>query len=163
MKKIFILFVFACFALQVNAQPYKTGIGLRGGWASGITVKHFTNSNTALEGILSTRFRGLLFTGLYEKQLDFGEVKGLDWFYGVGAHVGFYQNRYYVYKYKRGLLVNEYPNNFVNIGIDGIIGLEYTFEEIPVSLSADVKPFFDIVYPGPGWWAGALSIRFLIK
>ena len=48
-----------------QAQDYNTGIGLRGGLSNGLTIKHFISSNTALEGIISTRWRGLELTGLY--------------------------------------------------------------------------------------------------
>ncbi|HOY73303.1 MAG TPA: hypothetical protein PLX53_09220, partial [Tenuifilaceae bacterium] len=43
-----------------RAQDYKTGLGLRGGYPSGITVKHFFGSKTAVDGILSFGWGGIL-------------------------------------------------------------------------------------------------------
>ena len=40
-------------------SSYTTGIGLRGGFTSGITLKHFIKSNAALELTLGTRWHGL--------------------------------------------------------------------------------------------------------
>jgi len=43
MKKLFFVLPFLMFlgTYRSNAQDYKTGIGLRGGWTSGLTAKHF--------------------------------------------------------------------------------------------------------------------------
>ena len=65
---LILLFALLGFSSKVQAQynGYKTGIGLRGGYTSGLTIKHFVNSDEAIEGIVGTRFRGLSLTGLYE-------------------------------------------------------------------------------------------------
>lgn len=49
-----------------GVSGYTTGLGLRGGYTSGISIKHFVRSNAALEGILGTRWEGFSLTGLYE-------------------------------------------------------------------------------------------------
>ena len=58
-----------------NAPPqaessYKSALGLRGGFESGITFKHFISGDRALEFILSApyHYRGYRITGLYEIQ-----------------------------------------------------------------------------------------------
>ena len=39
------------FSFSAGAQSYNTAIGVRlGGLTKGLTVKHFTNSTTAIEG-----------------------------------------------------------------------------------------------------------------
>mgnify|MGYP001615571992 CR=1 FL=1 len=46
------------------------------------------------------------------------------------------------------------------LGVDGIIGLEYVFDGVPINLSLDYKPSFNIT---PGFFdpsGGALSIRY---
>ncbi len=48
------------------------------------------------------------------------------------------------------------------IGIDGILGLEYTFDEIPLNLSLDILPSLNLI--GSSGWGGingALSIRYV--
>ncbi|MBI5008982.1 MAG: hypothetical protein HZB98_04910 [Bacteroidia bacterium] len=40
---LFTLILSAVLTIAVNAQDYKTGIGLRGGTAWGLTLKHFVS------------------------------------------------------------------------------------------------------------------------
>ena len=161
-----ILFLLA--SIKSIAQPYKTGIGLRlGGISSGISVKHFINSNTALEGILGFGRHSFSITGLYEKNASFPNAEGLSWFYGGGAHIGFFNNDYrydyfYYKSHKNKVYVFTNGSSNISLGGDFIIGLDYKFINAPVNLSLDVKPFVDILPDVYGYWEGALSIRFTL-
>lgn len=152
-------------------EGYKTGIGLRGGYEGGLTIKHFIREDRALEGILSRGwgYGGFRITGLYEIHKPFPGANGLDWFFGIGGHVGFYNDRYYDYDCDNG---GYYDNDgdwrkckdrYTTIGIDGILGLEYQFNEIPFSIGVDIKPYFDLVGRGDHFGDGAFSIRYNIK
>ena len=138
------------------SASYNTGIGIRsGGWESGLSVKHFIKNNTAIEGILTTgwRYRGNRIIGLYEIQKPLSRVQGLYFFYGVGGHIGSYDEEYWGKSECKGgyYTINgrrySCDQNRLVIGIDGIIGLEYLFQEIPISAGLDLKPFADII----GW------------
>jgi hypothetical protein len=157
MKKfVFMLLIVFGLVSTGKAQDYNTGIGLRGGWESGLTIKHFIGSKSALEGILATRWRGFELTGLYEIHNTAFNAERLKWFFGFGAHIGFW-NGDYTHKYW-----GEPGTNYTVIGVDGILGLEYSFEEVPINLGIDWKPAFN--FSGyTGWWAdgGALSIRYI--
>src|ERR1700756_402627 len=89
---------FVLFTTLLKAQPYNTGIGLRlGGLTSGLNVKHFMNNEgSSLEGIASFGHHNFLLTGLYEKNNGITNAEGLMWYFGGGAHVGFwgYNGRY---------------------------------------------------------------------
>lgn len=155
MKKILLtLIVMLGIGLSAQAQDYSTGIGFRGGLANGVTIKHFIGNTTALEGILLTRWSGFSVTGLYElhKQDAFG-VDRLNWYYGAGAHLGLYDGANTTWGDNQ---------NYVIIGIDGILGIEYNFEEIPINISVDWKPALNLIGYS-GFWAdgGALSIRYI--
>jgi hypothetical protein len=153
MKKLALLILLMGFSLHTDAQEYTNGIGFRGGLFNGITFKHFTNDNMALEGILSSRWRGFQITGLVEYHNDITDVNNLKWFYGYGGHIGFYDGEYYPYGEEA---------TYTNIGVDGIIGLEYVIPNAPISLGLDWKPYFNFVgYTGFIGDAGAISIRFL--
>jgi len=151
-----------------NAQPYQTGIGARfGGITSGLTVKHFTEMNSAVEGILSFGQHSFLITGLYEKHNPFAKVEGLNWFFGGGAHIGFFNDHYgggyYYYKYKGNkVIVVEDAESDVSFGVDFILGMEYKIKNAPVSLSFDLKPFIDFVPGVYGYWEGAFTFRFTL-
>lgn len=164
----FTFFTLLFAGYKTNAQPYSTGIGLRlGGITSGITVKHFTGSNSALEGILSFGRHSLLLTGLYEKHTAFPKAEGLTWFFGGGAHIGFFERNYGYYEFyyrSHGNKIKyvDYYDNRTSFGLDFIIGLDYKFKDAPVNLSLDVKPFFDLSPGFYGYWEPALSIRFTL-
>lgn len=150
-----ILFVFGLTSAGF-AQDYRTGVGLRGGFESGLTIKHFTHEKSAMEFILASRWRGFEITGLYEVHNQAFETERLKWFIGFGGHVGFW-NGDYTYKYW-----GTQGTDYVVVGIDGILGLEYSFTEVPINLSLDWKPAFNFVGYS-GFWAdgGAFSIRYI--
>lgn len=151
---LFILLVSALVTTTAGAQDYRTGIGLRAGLPYGLTVKHFLNQSNAVEGILASRWGGFVVTGLYEKEYWTGEYPGLNWFWGAGAHIGFWDAGY-------NPNINATYTGSV-IGIDAIIGLEYTFDDIPLNLSLDVLPSLNLI-GSTGWGGinGAISIRYV--
>ncbi len=155
MKRIVItcLIVF-CLVSISYAQDYNTGVGLRAGFYSGLTVKHFIGTKSAFEGILATRWRGFEITGLLEIHNQAFDAERLKWYFGFGGHIGFWNGDYA----KWGTPGSKYTV----LGIDGILGLEYSFTEIPVNISLDWKPTINIVGYS-GFWAdgGALSIRYI--
>ncbi len=57
---------------------------------TGLTVKHFISQRSALEGLLSTRWRGFEITGLYEVHNNAFDVERLNWYFGGGGHIGFW-------------------------------------------------------------------------
>jgi hypothetical protein len=141
---------------KAGAQPYHTGIGLRFGYTPGLTIKHFVSSTSAIEGIIGSRYRGMVLTGLYE--VNFLQQHGLAAFAGVGGHVGFYRG-YYVRVHHGHWDYVYYDGPNASVGIDGILGLEYTFHEVPLNFGFDVKPYFDILEPGIVFWDAAISAR----
>jgi hypothetical protein len=157
MKKSVVIGLFLfCLVSISKAQDYKTGIGLRGGFDYGLTVKHFISDKSALEFLLASRWRGFEVTGLYEVHNQVGNVDRLKWFFGFGAHVGFW-NGDYTHDYWG------YPGTkYTVVGLDGILGLEYSFKEVPINLSLDWKPALNFI-GYTGFWAdgGALSVRYI--
>ncbi len=155
MKKIIFAFCFVLVAaFGANAQDYNTGIGLRGGFFSGLTVKHFLNESNALEGLLSTRWSGFDITGLYEIHNQAFNTPGLNWYYGFGGHIGFWDGNHVKW-------ADDY-NNYTVIGVDGILGIEYNFSEVPINIGLDWKPALNLV-GHTGFWGdgGAISIRYI--
>jgi hypothetical protein len=147
------------------SQSYNNAIGVRfGGLTSGLTFKHIGQSQGAFEGLLSFSHRTFVITGLYEKYKDIESSPGLRWFYGGGAHIGFFRyGGYYYWVNKKGkfVYVDGYdgPSRTV-VGLDFIIGLDYKFKDAPFDISLDLKPFVDF-WDGPyGYFDGALSVRF---
>jgi len=159
MKKLLfssiLLFSILLISKQSNAQDYKTAVGLKfGGYENGISLKYFTTSDIALEGILGFRSHGIVITGLYEIHQEAFGVKELKFYYGAGAHIGSEGSGVY---HTIGGGDQVYNNSHILLGVDGVLGLEYTIPQAPIAISLDLNPrvelatgpFFDIA-PGLG-------------
>ena len=153
MKKLLMTLALAfCFIAFSNAADYKTGIGLRAGPYYGLTIKHFTGSKTALEGLL-TRWGGTDITILYEVHNQALDINRLNWYIGLGGHIGFWDGDH---------LHDATPGNHTIFGLDGILGLEYNFPGAPINISVDWKPAFNIIGYTEFWpYGGAFSIRYI--
>lgn len=144
--------------LAVNVFKYNTAIGVRGIGTSGLTIKHFTSSATALEGILGLGPDAFSITLLYEKYSNAFSEPGLNWYYGVGGHIATQTDWVYydgIRKYRR-------EEGDFGIGVDGIFGIEYKIDEVPIAVSIDVKPFLEVTMKGDAYLAidPGLGIKF---
>lgn len=150
---ILIFFFITATAALLNAQDYKTGLGFRIGTGAGLTVKHFFTEKKAVEGLLITRWHSFDITGLYEVHNEAFDTDNLKWFYGGGAHIGFYNGDYVEWGY---------PGSTASVlGIDGIIGLEYTFDEAPINLGLDLKPALNLFGYTSFWTEFGFSVRYV--
>ena len=154
MKKLMMaLILVSCFTAFADAADYNTGIGLRAGPYYGLTIKHFINSKSALEGLL-TRWSGTDITILYEIHNRAFDVNRLNWYYGLGGHVGFWNGS--------DLNNGTAGSKYTIIGLDGILGIEYNIKEAPINISVDWKPAFNIIGYSEFWpYGGAFSIRYI--
>ncbi len=157
-----------------GGSSYTTGFGIRLGYESGLTIKHFFKSSNAIEGILSTGwgYGGFRITGLYEYQKAFSGAKGLNWFVGGGLHFGSYTGRYYGYYgyYGSGYYDKHgnwhptgYKERYASVGFDLILGLEYQFDGAPFTIGLDIKPYFDFYGRNDHYADGALTLRYILK
>jgi hypothetical protein len=154
--KLSILFILIISSFSVNAQGYNTALGIRfGGLSNGITLKHFVSNASAVEGILSLGNRTVIITGLYEMHTSIDHSQLFRFYYGVGAHVGFFQDGGYYY-YHNNIL---YTSQSV-VGIDGIIGLGYKFKTAPINIGMDLKPFMDFNSGTNLFFDGGVSVRY---
>lgn len=158
LRTLLIAGILLAFATTISAQNYKTGIGARLGFFNGLTVKHFVSPNNAVEGILNFRWDGVIVTGLYEWQNPLPNARGFDYFLGIGGHVGFFDD----YHWKKHEY--EHGDRSTVVGLDLILGLEYTFPTAPFTVGLDYKPAFNFIGDNHIWADGlALNIRFNIN
>lgn len=151
------LMLFLAVGQVAKAQTYTTGIGLRLTNWYGLTIKHHLSDANAIEGILNTRWGGLLITGLYEHHFPAFGQDGLRWYVGIGGHIGFW-NRYD----NRNRWFYDDNDARTAVGIDLIGGIEYTIPDVPINLSLDFKPGINLV-PYSYWIYDdlALSVRYV--
>lgn len=142
---LFILLVSATISTQ--AQEKVSSIGLRGGGLSGVSFKYIDNDFLAFELIAGAKEGGFLLTGLVQKYspLASGHVAGLFFFMGGGAHAGYSKYSEYVNWVGDGMsYYTYYEETNPIVGGDFILGAAYHFESIPLHLSLDYKPYFEI-------------------
>lgn len=132
-------------------------IGLRFGYPSGLSVKHYGASNNwdFTVGAWAPRYGdswGLFVSGFYQKQQATGWANGLDWYYGIGGGFGARSWRYRDSKYR--------GDSEVFLAVGGQLGLEYTIPSAPIAFSLEVVPLLDVI---PGFWpymGGNLGIKY---
>jgi len=165
MRKVIFFVLVAVLVISANvnklrAQSYTNGIGLRGGFESGVTFKHFIDESKALEFIGFSRWKGWGIIGMMELHANAFGVDGLNWFYGGGVHVG--QFSYWGNNHDHGHnhLDEHIHGNELAIGVDPIVGIEYHIGSIPITISVDIKPVVNIISSMYIQSGGGISIRY---
>ncbi len=123
-----IILVLVMSANHIQAQEYKMAVGVRlsSGQATvnnAISFRYFMNPDKALEAMAG--FDPGAVGLLYEVFKPLGNAPGFQWFFGGGGYAAF-----------KGHNV---------LGGQGIIGLDYKFQQIPLNLSLDWKPELNLV------------------
>ncbi len=137
-------------SLTASAQSYENAVGVRIGSYNGVNFKTFLNTNKALDLNLAVRsndnFKRFILTGLYEVHNPIGGAPGLLWYYGGGGSVGSYKVR------------NSDGELFLSA--DGVLGLDYKFDGVPLNLAVDWRPRLELT-PDTNFGTGdvGLAIR----
>lgn len=127
---------------SLNSYEYKDAIGLRAGETSGFIFNHKFANDNAFEAILGIFPYNLGFTGLFEKFYKTG-VPGLYIYCGGGAHVNFGTRAMRYYRSRSNEYEIRYFSDVIAIGGDGIFGVEYKFNPVPIAVGLDFKPFIE--------------------
>jgi hypothetical protein len=153
MKKSILAIIFLTSAF-VYGQQYKTAIGFKGGFPGygAINVKHFLHDFTAVEARFGGGGNMIFLQGLYEQNKPLQD--DFEWYWGAGADLGVWTVNY---------LNNGMSYTGANGGLDGVVGIEYTFSQFPVNVAFDMGPSLRL-FPYVGFtWGGGLAARFTLK
>ena len=160
MKKIVLsLAVLFCSFSFVSAQDFNSALGIRFGNPWAVSYKYFASESAAFEGIVSlkssTFYSWISVGAAYQIHKDISSASGLQWYYGAGASAAFFN-------YDASFGGDEVS---LSLGIQGYIGLSYTFDGIPLNLSIDWVPTFYLNGPndGCGGGYGALAARYVMS
>jgi hypothetical protein len=142
MKKILFAFLFAVAIGSFNnlsAQDYKTALGVRLSSSNAmqnnsISIKQFITNKVAIEGLFT--FGDPLALGALVELHKPLTPAGLTYFYGAGAYIAFV---------KKVNVTAGKSSTDPNFGAQGVIGLDYKFNNIPLNISLDWKPELNIV------------------
>lgn len=156
MTRLIILILLATTTKSFS-QPgssYQSALGAKFSAGIAASYKHFLTPTNALEAQSMFFQKGIRLIGLYE--FHFYNIEGLDglgWYVGPGAHVGFYYGRY-----------KTAYNTIIDLGIDGVIGLDYHFRNTPVNVSLDWQPSFGLLgKSGIQPQFGGLALRYVLQ
>ncbi len=149
MKKFMLMAFVACLAILPlsNVKAQNWGVGLVGGFDSGIQVKKYMGANNLdFRGHLHNH--GFQVAGLYEWNHDLGSNFTL--YYGVGAGLGTWKVS---------------PEHDMGFGLDveAIVGVEWKLPiSFPLAISLDYRPAFELL-PTTGFYAKgfAFGIKYL--
>ena len=149
----YLIGILLLFSLSTSAQ-YKYAVGIRFDRRPGITFKNNKGTGTSLEAMLHGFGNGAKVTLLAEKHQKAFSTGHWRWYYGAGGHLAAAS------RYRKW----EYAEPLTQVGVDGILGIEHTFSEVPLNISLDWKPEFNFVnYTGLYLDNVGLSLRFAIK
>ena len=157
-RSFFIVLIFLVSANSLLSQQYDSAIGARLGVPLSVSYKKMISETNALEGYIGTKgagdYRFVNISGAYQKvqPLDFGNIEELYYYYGGGASIYFWS------------FAEDGPNQSATPGVQGYLGVEYTFADRPVHLSLDWIPSIIISGHLSGFRGGyfTVGIRYVL-
>lgn len=146
MKQFLFIILFLTAFSSIKAQQFNRAIGVRLGPYNSLFFDQQNDELSNYRFMLSWRENGKQFTAMkYYMRYDFGGLpEFLSFYYGFGAHAGYVKwdqrivddSGYYWDKRSAPIA-----------GLDGLVGISYDFDKIPISVICDVKPSFDLWGP----------------
>ena len=144
----------------LKAQHFNKAVGLRLGAPLSLSYKTFLTEKTAIEGFVGTRgfagFRWYNVGASYQihTPLALGDADGLEFYYGGGASAYFFTFDTF--------FENESSTSF---GIQGNVGVQYTFSNVPITVTMDWMPtvFFSGISSGFSGGFGGVGIRYILS
>lgn len=143
MKIFLVLSIFLLTVSAASAQMYERSVGVRLGYSNGIFFDKQNQDLSTYRFMMSERDGGRHFTAMkFFRKYDVDHVpEYISFYYGFGGHVGYIRwdeqhndsSGYYVNKRSAPV-----------VGFDALLGVSYDFETLPISLTADIKPFIDL-------------------
>lgn len=150
-----------------TARVYETAVGIRLGSPLSVSAKHFLHEEGAVELAVGFRnddpFSYIHISGAYQFHKPIGEVENLFYYVGAGASIirCKYTPEYEIPGEETGSFTSTY------FALQGYVGVDYAFEDIPLNLSVDWIPTLNLGENSPqqsfsgGFWA--LAARFIVK
>lgn len=161
MKRFFLAIPFIFSIFLVSGQGFNQAVGIRGGITSGFEYRYYVSDTQSFKGLLGTRDGGVQLHGFAEfyKYDLFSFSYQLVFYYGLGGHLGY--ERWDEMRYQNNSRVEDARTSFLG-GIDGVMGVEYLFYEVPFSAGLEIKPYFD-VFGRRGFDIQLYDVAFTVK
>jgi len=144
-SKVFLLLFLSLLSSQVYSQKYGNALGIRVDRNTvGVIFKQRLLKSATLDGLLAFNTLEAYAKGLFNIHKPI-LYKGLNYFYGVGGHVGYYRE------------AGPY------MGLDLSVGLELKVPALPLLVSADVTPSVHVNHPRRIQLQTGVSVLFVMR
>ena len=169
MKRLFFISLIMLVQMASGQALYDQSAGVRLGWTSGLTYKKFMIEDEALEIMISGRREGVQLTTMYvfHQPMEFSFNEGFLCILWTGRTSWDMNNTVILTKH----LTSVDPPRFVfddrsyfAMGFDGLIGIEYRWLSVPITIGFDIKPYFNFVglgYTRTQFWDSAISFKYI--
>ena len=168
MRSVISIFLLLISISVTGQQLYEKSSGIRLGHTSGLTFKNFVTEHEAVEMILSGRNEGMQFTALYlfHAPMEFSFNDRFYVHYGVGGHIGYekFEDIAKTLSNAEGDAFIYEEKSFFAMGVDGSLGIEYRWLEVPVTIGFDLKPYFNFIgmrHTRAKFWDAAISFKYV--
>lgn len=129
-RRYMALVLLLAMAVTASAQEYDWAVGVRvGGANGGLTLKRNLGNRGVEVGVALAADNSGRLQALYEWQKPV-LANGIQLYYGLGAFVGAFD-------------FSSAPQ--MGIGVEGVIGLEYKANGLPLAISLDYRPGVSVV------------------
>ncbi len=126
------LFHFSSYAQDDPGTRFSIGIKM---YPAAVTARIINADNQALEGISYVSDKAIRMVLLYEMHLNITD--NIHWYFGGGPHFSVWNHQWKD--------IHKYYGSDGSVGIDGIVGIEHTFEDSPLSVGLDWQPSYTIM------------------
>ncbi len=164
MKKFYIIIFLLCLAPAAFSQFYNKEVGLRGGYSSGVTFRVNLEESLSYEAQLNYRDHGGIFTVYRQQHIEMGMNRMGNWefIYGFGLHAGFYYTDTYSILWREIYFGRDIFTPV--IGMDGYVGIDYKFVDIPISFGISFQPYMELSLKqvfGINLWDFGFQVRYM--
>ena len=148
-KTVFLAFgLIFVLTTALDAQDYKTAVGGKLGYGLIGSYKTFLNEKAAIDAFAGLRWGGLAAGVYYLNHTPIESVERLQWYWGAGPILTTWN--YGVF----------FGGSYTRLGLSGVIGLDYSIEDVPLNISIDWAPTL-VVYDNINKAYGITSGRFI--
>lgn len=143
-----------------HAQQYRTAFGIKSDLttydlpSAELSLKTFITEASALEFNLGGNRRFFWLQAMYHRNQSM--TRYIDWYWGAGVDGGYW------YKPSYGRTDVGSTEGFWT-GLNGTIGLEYTFQVVPINLALDTGPSLRLVPNVKFGWMLGFSMRYAFR
>lgn len=160
MKKLSpLLFMFIAMKSSLS-QQYNTALGVKADYSSvnlgfaELSVKHFFTKQDAFEVNAGAGQRFFWLQTMYLRSQPM--INEVEWYFGAGLDGGYWATT------SGGRADIEGKHGFWT-GLDGTIGIEYTFDVFPINLALDTGPTLRVIPDVKFGWNAALAFRYAFR